>query len=106
MKAAKLVARRKSGREVLLVRRRSDGRWTFPGGRRKRLAKESIETCLVREIGEELPDLEFARCRLWRKLKGRNRYSGRKMSDAIFVPMRVAGRLTIGAPREIDMVAW
>lgn len=105
MKAAKLVATRRKGREVLLVRRRRDGRWMFPGGKRKQ-GRESLKNCLAREISEELPELELARCRLWRKLNGKNDYTGRKMSDAIFLPGRVRGRLTIGAPREIDRVAW
>jgi 8-oxo-dGTP diphosphatase len=105
MKAAKLVATRRKGGEVLLVRRRRDGRWMFPGGKRKR-GRESLLRCLAREISEELPELRLAGCRLWRKLNGKNSYSGRKMSDAVFLPGRVRGRLTIGAPKEIDRVAW
>ena len=106
MKAAKLVAVRQNGREVLLVRRCRDGRWMFPGGKRKRRRNESLRGCLNREIREELPHVRIDACRLWLKLAGRNPFNGRKMSDAIFVPARVAGRLTIGAKDEIDMVAW
>jgi 8-oxo-dGTP diphosphatase len=105
MKAAKLVSTRRNGREVLLVRRRRDRRWMFPGGKRKRRLNESMQRCLEREISEELPELRLADFRLWRKLKGVNPYSGRKMSDAIFVT-DAKGPLTIGAPREIDRVAW
>lgn len=106
MRAAKLVAVRQNGREVLLVRRRRDGRWMFPGGKRKRRQNESLRRCLKREIREELPDVTLDTCRLWLKLAGRNPISGRKMSDAIFVPSGIAGRLTIGAKDEIDKVAW
>ena len=104
MKAAKLVVLRRNGREVLLVRRRRDGRWMFPGGRR--LSRESLKDCLAREIAEELPELACAGCRFWRKLKGRNPYSGRRMSDAIFVGERAMGGLMIGDPAELDQVAW
>lgn len=78
----------------------------FPGGKRKRQGNESLKKCLAREIGEELPDLRLQSCLLWRKLDGRNPISGRKMSDAIFVPERVVGDLTVGATHEIDMAAW
>jgi 8-oxo-dGTP pyrophosphatase MutT (NUDIX family) len=76
----------------------------FPGGRR--MSRESLQDCLAREIAEELPGLAFAGCRIWRKLKGRNPYSGRKMSDAIFVGTRAAGGLMLGDPAELDQVAW
>ena len=36
----------------------------------------------------------------------RNRRSGRKMSDAIFVAKKVSGRLKIGDKKEIDKAAW
>ena len=106
MKAAKLVAVRRDRGEVLLVRRRRDGKWMFPGGKRKRRRNESLRRCITREIGEELPEIRMDACRLWLKLAGRNPISGRRMSDAVFVPSRVAGRLTIGAKDEIDRVAW
>src|SRR5260370_42051890 len=41
-----------------------------------------------------------------RKLKPRNRRSGRKMSDAIFVTAKAAGRLKIGDKKEIDKAIW
>ena len=106
MKAAKLVAVRRRSGEVLLVRRRRDGRWMFPGGKRKRRRNESLRRRLTRELREELPEVRLDACRLWLKLAGRNPISGRRMSDAVFVPSRVAGRLTIGAKDEIDRVAW
>jgi 8-oxo-dGTP diphosphatase len=80
-KSSKLVAA-KRGR-VLLVRRKRDGLWMFPGGRKR--ARESDKDCLRREIKEELPKLKFGRLRLWKEVKAKNRRSGRKMSDAIFV---------------------
>ena len=51
-KSSKLVAS-KRGR-VLLVRRRCDKLWMFPGGRKR--PRESAKDCLRREIKEELPN--------------------------------------------------
>jgi len=79
-RASKLIAA-KRGR-VLLVRRRRDGLWMFPGGRKR--AREDDKACLRREIKEELPKLKLGRLRLWKEVKSKNRRSGRKMSDAIF----------------------
>jgi 8-oxo-dGTP diphosphatase len=59
-KSSKLVAS-KRGR-VLLVRRRRDGLWMFPGGRKH--PRESAKDCLQREIKEELPNLKLGRVRL------------------------------------------
>src|SRR5229473_2495293 len=101
-KSSKLVAA-KRGR-VLLVRRRRDGLWMFPGGRKR--ARESDKDCLRREIKEELPKLKLGRVRLWKEVKAKNRRSGRKMSDAIFVTAKAAGRLTIGDKKEIDKATW
>jgi|SRR5271156_322751 len=101
-KSSKLVAL-KRGR-ILLVRRRRDGLWMFPGGRKR--ARESERDCLRREIKEELPRLRLGRLRLWKELKAKNRSSGRRMSDAIFVASKVSGELTIGDIREIDKAAW
>ena len=78
-KSSKLVAA-KRGR-VLLVRRKRDGLWMFPGGRK--LARESDKDCLRREIKEELPKLKLGRLRLWKEVKTVNSRSGRKMSDEI-----------------------
>jgi hypothetical protein len=85
----------KRGR-VLLVRRRRDRLWMFPGGRRR--ASETEKDCLRREIREELPELKLGRLRLWKEVKAKNRRSGRKMSDAIFSSRKkqpVASRLAI-----------
>ena len=101
-KSSKLVAA-KRGR-VLLVRRKRDGLWMFPGGRKR--ARESDKDCLRREIKEELPKLKLGRVRLWKEVKAKNRRSGRKMSDAIFVTAKAAGRLTIGDKKEIDKATW
>jgi 8-oxo-dGTP diphosphatase len=99
-KSSKLVAA-KRGR-VLLVRRKRDGLWMFPGGRKR--ARESDKDCLRREIKEELPKLKPLR--LWKEVKAKNRRSGRKMSDAIFVTAKASGRLTIGDKHEIDKATW
>ncbi|WP_439370844.1 NUDIX hydrolase [Bradyrhizobium sp. DASA03120] len=101
-KSSKLVAA-KNGR-VLLVRRRRDKLWMFPGGRKR--AGESERKCLRREISEELPKLKLGPMKLWKEVKGTNRRSGRKMSDAIFVAKNAAGRLKIGDKKEIDKAAW
>ena len=101
-KSSKLVAA-KRGR-VLLVRRKRDGLWMFPGGRK--LARESDKDCLRREIKEELPKLKLGRIKLWKEVKGKNRRSGRKMSDAIFVTAKASGRLAIGDKKEIDKATW
>ena len=54
-KSSKLVAA-KRGR-VLLVRRRRDGLWMFPGGRKRQ--REDEKDCIKREIREELPKLKL-----------------------------------------------
>lgn len=101
-KSSKLVAA-KNGR-VLLVRRRRDKRWAFPGGRKR--AGESETKCLRREITEELPKLKLGPVKLWKEVKGKNRQSGRQMSDAIFVAKKASGPLRIGDKNEIDKAAW
>src|ERR1700682_5220748 len=101
-KSSKLVAA-KRGR-VLLVRRKRDGLWMFPGGRKR--ARESDKDCLRREIKEELPNLKLGRLRLWKEVEAKNRRSGRKMSDAIFVTAKASGRLTLGDKHEIDKDDW
>jgi ADP-ribose pyrophosphatase YjhB (NUDIX family) len=101
-KSSKLVAA-KRGR-VLLVRRRRDGRWMFPGGRKRQ--NENDKDCLKREIKEELPKLKVGRVRLWKEVKSKNRHSGRKMSDAIFIAKKASGHLAIGDKKEIDRAIW
>jgi len=101
-KSSKLVAI-KRGR-ALLVRRRRDRRWIFPGGRKR--ANESDKQCLHREIREELPKLKLGRLKLWKAVKKKNRRSGRKMNDAIFIARKAAGALQIGDKREIDRAVW
>jgi 8-oxo-dGTP diphosphatase len=59
-----------------------------------------------REIKEELPKLKLGRLRLWREVKSRNRQSGRKMDDAIFVAKKASGQLVIGDKKEIDRAVW
>jgi 8-oxo-dGTP diphosphatase len=97
-KSSKLVAVKRG--KVLLVRRKRDGLWMFPGGRKR--VGESEKDCLRREIKEELPKLKLGHLQLWKEVKSKNRLSGRKMSDAIFVAKKVSGSLTIGDEKEID----
>jgi 8-oxo-dGTP diphosphatase len=101
-KSSKLVAA-KRGR-VLLVRRRRDGKWMFPGGRKRQ--NENDKDCIKREIREELPKLKLGRLRLWKEVKAKNRHSGRKMSDAIFIADKASGHLSIGDKKEIDRATW
>ncbi|MBR0719421.1 NUDIX hydrolase [Bradyrhizobium liaoningense] len=101
-KSSKLVVARKG--RVLMVRRRRDGLWMFPGGRRR--AGESERRCLRREIKEELPKLKLGPLKLWKEVKAKNRQSGRRMSDAIFLAKKVSGRLKVGDRKEIDRAVW
>ncbi len=101
-KSSKLVAE-KRGR-VLLVRRRRDRLWMFPGGRKR--GREKEKDCLKREIKEELPKLKLGPLRFWKQVKAKNPRSGRKMSDAIFIARKATGRLSIGDKREIDRASW
>jgi 8-oxo-dGTP diphosphatase len=101
-KSSKLVTG-KRGR-VLLVRRRRDRRWMFPGGRKRQ--NESAKDCLRREIREELPKLKLGRLRLWKEVRSKNRHSGRRMNDAIFIAKNATGRLAIGDKQEIDRASW
>jgi 8-oxo-dGTP diphosphatase len=101
-KSSKLVAVKRG--KVLLVRRKSDRLWMFPGGRKR--SHESEKDCLSREIGEELPKLKLGPVRFWKTVTGKNRRSGRKMSDAIFVVRKSTGTLKIGDKKEIDKAIW
>jgi ADP-ribose pyrophosphatase YjhB (NUDIX family) len=76
----------------------------FPGGRKRQ--KEDDKDCLKREIREELPKLKLGRLRLWKEVKSKNRRSGRKMSDAIFIAKKASGHLAIGDKKEIDRATW
>src|SRR6201999_4004268 len=101
-KSSKLVAAQRG--RVLIVRRKRDGLWMFPGGRKR--AQETNKDCLRREMKEELPKLKLGRLRLWKEVKAKNRRSGRKMSDAIFVAEKASGPLAIGDKKEIDKATW
>jgi 8-oxo-dGTP diphosphatase len=72
----------------------------YPGGRK--CAHESEKDCLHRETKEELPRLKLGRVRLWKEVKAKNRRSGRKISDAIFVAKKAPGQLKIGDKKEIE----
>jgi ADP-ribose pyrophosphatase YjhB (NUDIX family) len=101
-KSSKLLAVR-HGR-VLLVRRRKDGRWTLPGGKRKRPA-EHPNRCLRRELQEELPALRV-KARHLRTVKGRNPNTGRRLHKAVFIARMLEGSLRIGDRRELKRAAW
>jgi 8-oxo-dGTP diphosphatase len=101
-KSSKLIVTKRG--KVLLVRRRRDRLWMFPGGRKR--ARETEKECLRREIKEELPKLRLGPVRLWKEVKSKNRRSGRKMSDAIFIASKASGRLKIGDKNEIDRAIW
>lgn len=85
---------------MFLVRRRVDGRWMFPGGRKR--GNEDDKACLR----EELPKLKLGRLSLWKEATNRNKYSGRKMSDALFIAKKASGRLDIGDKKELDKAVW
>jgi 8-oxo-dGTP diphosphatase len=101
-KSAKLVAS-KRGR-ILLVKRRCDGLWMFPGGRKR--GRETDKGCLRREILEELPRLKMGPLKLWKEVTAKNRRSGKRMSDAIFIAKKASGRLAIGDEKELSKAAW
>jgi 8-oxo-dGTP diphosphatase len=94
-KSSKLVAARRG--KVLLVRRRRNRGGCFPAVAGGRARTRGIALC--REIGEELPKLKLGRLRLWKEVKAKNRHSGRKMNDAIFIAKKASGRLDIGDKR-------
>ena len=102
VKSSKLIVAKRG--KVLLVRRRRDRLWMFPGGRRR--ARETEKECIRREIKEELPKLKLGPMRLWKAVTSKNRLSGRKMSDAIFIASKASGRLKIGDKNEIDRAIW
>jgi hypothetical protein len=54
-KSSKLVAVK---RGLLVVRRKRDQLWMFPGGQKRE--RESERDCLRREIKEELPSLNWS----------------------------------------------
>jgi 8-oxo-dGTP diphosphatase len=95
-KSTKLVAVKRG--KVLLVRRKRDHLWMFPGGRKR--ASESEKDCLRREISEELPKLKIGKLALWKDVEASNRFSGRKMSDAIFIGKKASGTLRIGDKKD------
>ena len=53
-----------------------------------------------------IPKLKLGRLSLWKEVTAKNKRSGRRMSDAIFVAKNAKGRLAIGDKKEIDRAAW
>ena len=53
-----------------------------------------------------MPKLRLGPVRLWKEVKSKNRRTGRKMSDAIFIASKASGRLKIGDKNEIDKAIW
>jgi 8-oxo-dGTP diphosphatase len=102
-KSSKLVVTR--GNRVLLVRRKRDGRWTFPGGKRKGQG-ENAKGCLRRELAEELPGLRCRGARIWQKVKATNPATGRRINQMIFTARAVSGALEIGDVGELDRAEW
>jgi 8-oxo-dGTP diphosphatase len=102
-KSSKLVVTR--GNRVLLVRRKRDGRWTFPGGKRKSRT-EDARRCLRRELAEELPGLRWRGARVWQKVKAKNPATGRRINHMIFTAKTVSGVLVIGDQGELDRAEW
>jgi 8-oxo-dGTP pyrophosphatase MutT (NUDIX family) len=102
-KSSKLVVTR--GNRVLLVRRRRDGRWTFPGGKRKS-RREDAKGCLRRELAEELPGLRCRGATVWQKVKTTNPATGRRINHMIFTAKAVSGALLIGDEGELDRAEW
>jgi 8-oxo-dGTP diphosphatase len=60
------------------------------------------------KVGPIVPKKYFSIAdeKLWKEVKGKNRRSGRKMSDAIFLTKKASGQLKIGDKREIDKAVW
>jgi 8-oxo-dGTP diphosphatase len=103
VKSSKLVVTR--GNRVLLVRRKRDGRWTFPGGKRKG-STEDAKRCLRRELAEELPGLRCRGARVWQQVKATNPATGRRFNHMIFTARAVSGVLVIGDQGELDRAEW
>lgn len=55
---------------------------------------------------EELPQLRLGELKLWKEVNGKNRRSGRRMSDAILLSKKASGPLKIGDKKELDRVEW
>ena len=67
---------------------------------------KSATPIFVEKVVARTEKLKVGSVKLWKEVKTRNRQSGRRMSDAIFVAKKVSGRLKIGDKKEIDRAAW
>jgi ADP-ribose pyrophosphatase YjhB (NUDIX family) len=103
VKRSSKLAAHKNGR-MLLVRRRKDGKWTLPGGKRKK--SEAPQRSLMRELKEELPNVDVKNPKRWRKVRRNPGGDGKKKDQQIFTARKVSGHLTIGDTREIDRAGW
>ena len=100
--SSKLVVARKG--RVLLVRRRRDKRWIFraaAGG-----PARARENASIARSWRSCPSSRLGELRLWKEVNGKNRRSGRRMSDAIFLSKKASGPLKIGDKKELDRAEW
>ena len=58
------------------------------------------------KLKRSFPSSNWVRCFFGRRSNPKNRRTGRKMSDAIFIAKKASGRLSIGDKREIDRAGW
>jgi len=62
--------------------------------------EKATKIALRREIKEELRNSKLGRIWLWKEVKIKNRRSGRKMSDAIFVTAKASVALSSATNRK------
>jgi 8-oxo-dGTP diphosphatase len=96
--SSKLLSKNKG--RVLLVRRRKDRVWTFPGGSLK--ARETSRSALRHELKEELPAIRLGKTKRLGIIKRRDS----EETHAVFTVHKIRGTLHIGDKKEIDRVRW
>jgi 8-oxo-dGTP diphosphatase len=98
--SAKLVLAK--GSHVLMVKRTKDGLWTLPGGKQRRF--ENSKECLLREVGEELPQVRLRRVRRWKELQCKT--SKGKTRQVVYRAHYAGGTLEIGDTSELIKAKW